>query len=77
MRLGIPGQVHARGTCRRLALTAPANPGDRVAFDEKRGVLDGRAAVADEESGAFKPCRARGHLGVRVNPPDQGGDQAA
>ncbi len=59
---GLAGQVHLDGTLRGLPFTLTADPGEAVTLDEKRGVLDGYVAVADDEARAREPDRVRGRL---------------
>ena len=55
---GFAVQVDADGPGRGLQLTFPANFQDLVVLDKKGGVLDGRAAIANDEAGAFEQGRS-------------------
>jgi len=70
----LAGQIHARGALGRLALALLAHPCERLALDEECGVLDRRAAVADDEARAFEPECARSALGLCVERQGSGCD---
>ena len=61
----LPREIHARRALRRLTLSLPADPRERLTLDEKSRVLD-RVPVADDESCALEPRRrVRAALCVR------------
>ena len=55
---GLSRQVDARRTRWRLELASPPDLREAIALDDECGVLDRRAAVADDEARAFEECGA-------------------
>ena len=51
---GLAGQIHASRTRRHLQLPSRADLGEPVVLDDERGILDGRAAVPDDEPRPFE-----------------------
>jgi hypothetical protein len=50
-------EIHASRPWWRLTLTLLADPGEGIALDKERGILDRRAAVSDDEARAFEQDR--------------------
>ena len=55
-------QVHVSGAIRRLYLVRRSNLDELAALDDKRGVLDGRAAIAHDQPRAFENDGIGGRL---------------
>jgi len=54
---GLAGEIHTSRALWGLTLTLLADPREGVTLHEERGVLNGRAAVADDEPRTFEPKR--------------------
>ncbi len=74
---GLAGEIDACGSGGDRELATAADAGEESAVDDEGGVFDGRAAVASDESRAFKHGNLGGRLAGQQPEPSRGQEKEA